>query len=82
MAKRKVSMTPDAELVERLDEVAGESTRSQIVEEALAISIRNRRRGQFETDIEEYYADMSIAEWAEDRGWAERGLGCLTRTWD
>jgi len=82
MAKRKVSMTPDAELVERLDEVAGESTRSQIVEEALALWIRNRRRRQLETDTEKYYADMSPAEHAEDADWAEQALGSLSRTWD
>ena len=82
MAKRKVSVTIDAKLIERIDEVAGESTRSQVIEEALVLWIRNRRRRQLETDIEKYFADMSLAERAEDRGWAERGLGCLTRTWD
>ena len=80
MPKCKVSVTVDTKIMERLDEVAGESTRSQIVEEALALWIRNRRRMQLETDTEKYYADMSPAEHAEDADWAEQALGSLSRT--
>ncbi len=82
MPKCKVSVTVDTKIMERLDEVAGESTRSQIVEEALALWIRNRRRRQLETDTEKYYADMSPAERVEDEDWAEQALGSLSRTWD
>jgi metal-responsive CopG/Arc/MetJ family transcriptional regulator len=82
MPKCKVSVTVDTKIMERLDEVAGESTRSQIVEEALALWIRNRRRRQLETDTEKYYADMSPAERAEDADWAEQALGSLSRTWN
>ena len=82
MRKCKVSVTVDTKIMELLDEVAGESTRSQIVEEALALWIRNRRRRQLETDTEKYYADMSPAERAEDADWAEQGRGSISTTWD
>ena len=82
MAKCKVSVTVDTKLIEQVDQVAGEATRSQIVEEALAIWVRNRRRGRLERDIEKYYAEMPAAERAEDAAWAEQGLGNLGKTWD
>jgi metal-responsive CopG/Arc/MetJ family transcriptional regulator len=82
MAKCKVSVTVESKLMERVDEISGESTRSQIVEEALAFWIRNRRRRQLDMDTEKYYADMSADERAEDADWAERGLGGLGKTWD
>jgi metal-responsive CopG/Arc/MetJ family transcriptional regulator len=81
MAKCKVSVTVDTKLIERVDQAAGESTRSQIVEEALAGWIRDRRRRQLETEIERYYAEMSHAERAEDASWAGQGLGSLAKTW-
>ena len=81
MAKCKVSVTVDAKLIERLDRVAGPATRSQVVEEALAMWVHNRRLGQLETEIERYYTEMSATERAEDAVWAEEGLGHLTKTW-
>jgi metal-responsive CopG/Arc/MetJ family transcriptional regulator len=81
MAKCKVSVTVDTKLIERVDATAGTSSRSQIVEQALAFWIRSQRRRQLETDIERYYEDMSKEERAEDTAWAERGLRSLTKTW-
>ena len=82
MPKCKVSVTVDTRLMAQLDQAAGESTRSQIVEEAIALWIRNRRRRKLEADTEKYYADMSLEERAEDADWAEQGLSSLSRTWN
>ncbi len=81
MAKCKVSVTVDTKLIERVDQAAGESTRSQIVEEALAGWMRNRRRTQLETEIERYYAEMSQAERQEDESWSENSAANLAKTW-
>ena len=81
MPKCKVSVTVDTRIMERVDKAADQSTRSQIIEEALALWIHTRRHKQLESDIEKYYAAISAAEHAEDSAWAAQSLGLLPATW-
>ena len=79
MPKAKLSVTVDERLVDQLDELAAESSRSQVVESALACWLRQRRRLQLEDEIERYYLDLTDEDRDEDAEWAELGARSLDR---
>ena len=81
MPKTKLSVTVDARLVDELDELAADSNRSRIVEQALAAWLRDRRRQRLEQETERYYLEMTEEERAEDAEWADLGKQSLERTW-
>jgi metal-responsive CopG/Arc/MetJ family transcriptional regulator len=81
MSKAKLSVTVDSRLVEELDELAQDSSRSRVVEQALTSWLRERRRRRLEHEIERYYADMAPAEQAENAEWAELSAESLDRSW-
>ena len=81
MSKAKLSVTVDSRLVEELDELARDSSRSRVVEQALTSWLRERRRRRLENAIERYYADMAPKERAEDAEWAELAAESLDRSW-
>jgi metal-responsive CopG/Arc/MetJ family transcriptional regulator len=81
MSKAKLSVTVDSRLVEELDELAQDSSRSRVVEQALTSWLRERRRRRLEHEIERYYADMAPAEQAENAEWAELAAESLDRSW-
>ncbi len=79
MGKIKVSVTIDERLLEEAERHAGEGSRSQIVESALAAWVRARRRRSLDEEIERYYLGLSEEERAEDEGWARIGEETLRR---
>ena len=81
MSKAKLSVTVDSRLVEQLDELAQDSSRSRIVEQALTSWLRDSRRRRLESAIERYYADMPPAERAEDAEWAGLAAETIDRSW-
>jgi len=81
MPKTKLSVTVDARLVEELDELARDSSRSQIVERALTRWLRESRRRRLEDEIERYYLEMTEEERAEDRQWADVAERSIKRAW-
>ncbi len=81
MPKAKLSVTVDAELLKKVDRVAGGSSRSEIVEKALSRWLRSRKRQELDSEIERYYAGMSAREREEDSVWAELGRTALSDTW-
>lgn len=81
MPKAKLSVTVDAELLKKVDRVAGGSSRSEIVEKALSRWLRSRKRQELDSEIERYYAEMSAGEREEDSAWAELGRTALSDTW-
>ncbi len=80
MAKAKLSVTVDSRLVEELDDLARDSSRSRIVEQALTSWLRDRRRLRLEDAIERYYSEMTPRERAEDAEWAELAKQSLERS--
>ena len=81
MSKAKLSVTVDSRLVEELDELAEDSSRSRVVEQALMTWLRDRRRRRLENAIEQYYLDMVPAEREEDADWAELAAESVDRSW-
>lgn len=81
MAKNKISVTVDTKIVERVDQLAGPSTRSQVVEEALSLWIRNRRNQRLMDEVEQYYSSMDEQSRSEDETWAEMSHAEIAKTW-
>ena len=81
MPKAKISVTIERDLVTELDEAAKSTSRSEIVERALATWLRHRRRHQLEQDIARYYAQITNEDRSEDDSWAELGAGLIDETW-
>jgi len=71
MAKTKISVTVESSLVRDCDRLSRGSSRSEIVEKALAAWLRERRRRRLEEEIEKYYSSMSASEREEDARWAD-----------
>ena len=81
MSKAKLSVTVDARLVEELDALAQDSSRSRIVEQALTSWLRERRRRRLEDAIERYYSEMTPHERTEDAEWAELAKQSTGHSW-
>jgi len=81
MAKIKLSVTIDSGIVQALDRAARATTRSEVVERALASWLRSERSRQLEAEVEAYYAALSPEEEGEDAAWAKLGHGATPQTW-
>ncbi|MEX1246417.1 MAG: hypothetical protein WEB59_12690 [Thermoanaerobaculia bacterium] len=81
MPKTKISVTVERSLVRDCDRLARGTSRSEVVETALARWARDRRRRSLEDAIESYYASLGSGERAEDAEWAELGGRALGETW-
>ena len=81
MSKAKLSVTVDSRIVEELDELAQDSSRSRIVEQALTSWLRHSRRRRLENAIERYYTDMLPEEREEDAKSAELATESVDRSW-
>ena len=81
MPKAKISVTIEQDLVTQLDQAAKDTSRSEIVERALANWLRRRRLHQLEEDIARYYAQMTDEDRSEDDRWAELGALRSDDTW-
>jgi metal-responsive CopG/Arc/MetJ family transcriptional regulator len=81
MPKTKISVTVDTALVERLDHLEIDATRSEIVEMALAQWLRDARRQALEEEIEKYYTGLTERDKEEDAEWAGLASSALGETW-
>ena len=81
MAKTKISVTIERSLVRDCDRLARGTSRSEVVEAALARWARERRRASLEEEVERYYASLDSGERQEDAEWAEQGGRALGETW-
>ena len=82
MGKAKISVTVDASLVERLDHLDIDASRSEIVELALTRWLHDARRQALEDEIEEYYADFTRKDQKDDAEWARLASSSLFETWE
>ena len=82
MAKTKISVTVDSKLIEEIDRLDVDASRSEIVEAALARWLGNRRRQTLESEIERYYRELTRGEKDEDAEWAAASAGSLKETWE
>lgn len=82
MAKTKISVTVDSKLIEEIDRLDVDASRSEIVEAALARWLGNRRRQTLESEIEQYYRELTRGEQDEDAEWAATSAGSLKETWE
>jgi metal-responsive CopG/Arc/MetJ family transcriptional regulator len=81
MGKAKISVTIERSLVRDCDRFARGTSRSEVVERALARWLRERRRRSLEDEIEQYYASLGAKERAEDAEWAGLGSRALGEIW-
>lgn len=81
MPKTKISVTVEGSVLRQVDRMARGATRSQVVEEALARWLRNRRREKLEEEVEAYYRSLGAADRDEDARWAELSGRLLGETW-
>ena len=81
MGKTKISVTIDESVVKQVDRLAGDDSRSEIVEHALRRWLVDSRRKQNEDAIAAYYADRSEEDRLEDEEWAAVGARHLESTW-
>jgi len=81
MAKAKVSVTVDRELLRKCDRVARGASRSEVFERALERWLRHLRQRSLDEDVERYYSPLTEAERAEDSEWAGLAPGVLGETW-
>jgi metal-responsive CopG/Arc/MetJ family transcriptional regulator len=81
MPKTKISVTVERSVVRDCDRLARGSSRSEVVETALARWARDLRRRSLEDAIENYYASLASAARLEDAQWAELGGRALGETW-
>ncbi len=81
MAKTKISVTVDSGLVRRIDELAVDASRSEIVEIALARWLRDRKAESLEHATEAYYRELTNEDEKEDAEWAAHSAGAVHETW-
>lgn len=81
MPKTKISVTVDARLVERIDRLDTDASRSEIVEVALEAWLRNQKLRALDRAIEDYYRQLTPREQEEDAEWAALSADAVDETW-
>lgn len=81
MPKTKISVTIEGSVLRQVDRMARGASRSEVVEEALAGWVRNRRRERLDKEIEIYYLSLGAADRDEDAVWAELSGRLVGETW-
>jgi metal-responsive CopG/Arc/MetJ family transcriptional regulator len=81
MPKTKISVTVDSTLVEKVDQLDIDASRSEIVQMALERWLRNQRVESLERAIEEYYREVTKDEQKEDAEWAALSASAIDETW-
>ena len=84
-AKSKVTITLSADLVRKLDALTHstkESSRSQIIEEAIRKWLNNQNQKEIERQTEEYYRSLSKAELKENKEWTKIATRSAKKIWD
>ena len=81
MPKTKISVTVESTLVEKVDQLDIDASRSEIVEMALERWLRNQRVESLERAIEKYYQEVTKDEQKEDAEWASLSASAIDETW-
>ena len=81
MPKTKISVTVDSKLVEKVDQLDIDASRSEIVEMALGQWLRNQRAESLNRAIEEYYRELTEDEQNEDAEWAALSSRAVDEAW-
>ena len=81
MRKTKISVTVDSTLVEKVDQLDIDASRSQIVEMALERWLRDQRFQSLGSAIEAYYRGLTKDEQNEDSEWAALSASAVDETW-
>jgi metal-responsive CopG/Arc/MetJ family transcriptional regulator len=79
--KRKVSITVSEDLLEEVDRLAGDLSRSVVFEQALVSWVRHHRQQNLDQAIERYYRALNQDESAEDAVWASLGDETIRDLW-
>ncbi len=81
MPKTKISVTVDSKLVDKVDQLDIDASRSEIVEMALGHWLRNQRAESLNRAIEEYYRELTKDEQKEDAEWAALSASAVDEAW-
>ena len=81
MPKTKISVTVESTLVEKVDQLDIDASRSEIVEMALERWLRSQRVESLERAIETYYREVTKDEQKEDAEWAALSANAIDETW-
>jgi metal-responsive CopG/Arc/MetJ family transcriptional regulator len=81
MPKTKISVTVESTLVEQVDQLDIEASRSEIVEMALEGWLRSRKRASLNRAVEEYYRELTTRDREEDAEWASIAADAIDETW-
>ena len=82
MVKRKVSVSIDETILDRVDRLSrGTRSRSEIVERALERWLVEGRRRQLEEEITAYYRGRDEQERIEDEEWAQLSSRQVEKSW-
>ena len=81
MPKTKISVTVDSTLVEKVDQLDIDASRSEIVEMALERWLRNQRVESLDRAIDEYYRELTKDEQKDDAEWAALSANAVDETW-
>jgi metal-responsive CopG/Arc/MetJ family transcriptional regulator len=81
MARVEISVTVDQSLLRELDRLSADSSRSEIVEKALRLWLREHRHRSLVDEIKRYYHSLRPFEIAEDREWADLAVRSLSKIW-
>lgn len=80
-AKLKVSVTIDQRVLREAERLAGDTTRSQLIERALAAWVRGRARAALDASIEAYYRTRTDDDARDDADWAAAGDEAVRTRW-
>lgn len=81
MPKTKISVTVESTLVEQVDELDIDASRSEIVEMALEGWLRTRKLASLNRAVEEYYQALTTRDRKEDAEWASMAADATDETW-
>lgn len=81
MPKTKISITVESALVEQIDELGVEASRSEIVEKAIESWLRRRKQASLNRAVEAYYQELTNRDREEDAEWASIAADAIGETW-
>jgi metal-responsive CopG/Arc/MetJ family transcriptional regulator len=79
--KRKVSVTVEAALLDKIDRLAGSLSRSTVFEQALMYWLRQHKQVSLDQATERYYRSLGKIEQSEDAEWAALGDETVRERW-
>jgi metal-responsive CopG/Arc/MetJ family transcriptional regulator len=83
--KTRITVTLNRNLVKKIDQLVKEEdqvSRSQLVEEALQVWLKEHFRQSLERETEDYYRSLSLVEKNENRQWSNLSGRSAKRLWD